>query len=136
MPTKEIYSSLNVRQFKNLLDLVDSDENKDNIAIILKFGATWCGPCKTIYNQCHTIFNTLPDSVVCFDLDIDEDEVMELYLAYKQKKMVTSVPTIFAYVSNPERNKQHWYAPDFSVNSAKPTDIQNFFAKVQTIVNK
>ena len=28
MPTKEIYSSLNVRQFKNLLDLVDSDENK------------------------------------------------------------------------------------------------------------
>ena len=60
MPTKEIYSSLNVRQFKNLLDLVDSDENKDNIAIILKFGATWCGPCKTIYNQCHTIFNNYP----------------------------------------------------------------------------
>jgi len=136
MPNKEIYSSLNVRQFKNLLDLVDSDENKSNIAIILKFGATWCGPCKTIYTQCHNIFNSLPDSVVCFDLDIDEDDVMELYVAYKQKKMVTSVPTIFAYVSNPERDKRHWYAPDFSVNSAKPIDIQNFFAKVQAIVNK
>ena len=76
------------------------------------------------------------NEVVCFDLDIDEDDVMELYLAYKQKKMVTSVPTIFAYVSNPGRDKRHWYAPDFSVNSSKPIDIQNFFAKVQTIVNK
>ena len=61
---------------------------------------------------------------------------MELYLAYKQKKMVTSIPTIFAYISKPEREKRHWYAPDFSVNSAKPLDIQNFFDRLKTIVNK
>ena len=63
-------------------------------------------------------------------LDIDDEENMELYLAYKQKKMVRSVPVIFAYVSNPERDKSHWWAPDFSVNSAQTHDLDTFFGKV------
>lgn len=128
-----IYTELNVSSFKEILSLVDDSENKDNVAIIIKFGAEWCGPCKRIQPYCHKIFKNYPSKIICFDIDIDNDENLELYLAYKQKKMVRSVPVIFAYVSNPERENSHWWAPDFSVNSAQQHDLETFFAKVNTL---
>lgn len=128
-----IYTELNVSSFKEILSLVDDSENKDNVAIIIKFGAEWCGPCKRIQPYCHQIFKNYPSKIICFDIDIDNDENLELYLAYKQKKMVRSVPVIFAYVSNPERDNSHWWAPDFSVNSAQQHDLETFFAKVNTL---
>lgn len=128
-----IYTELNVSSFKEILSLVDNSENKDNVAIIIKFGAEWCGPCKRIQPYCHQIFKNYPSKIICFDIDIDNDENLELYLAYKQKKMVRSVPVIFAYVSNPERDNSHWWAPDFSVNSAQQHDLETFFAKVNTL---
>ena len=43
--------------------------------IILKLGATWCGPCKMIAKPAHTLMHNLmkarPD-VVCYDVDVDE----------------------------------------------------------------
>ena len=128
-----IYTELKVSSFKEILSLVDNSENKDNVAIIIKFGAEWCGPCKRIQPYCHQIFKNYPSKIICFDIDIDNDENLELYLAYKQKKMVRSVPVIFAYVSNPERDNSHWWAPDFSVNSAQQHDLETFFAKVNTL---
>jgi len=125
-----IYNSLSVNTFKQLLELVDDPNHKESVAIIIKCGAEWCGPCQRIKLYCHDKFKKYPEKVLCFDIDIEEDENMELYLAYKQKKMVRSVPVIFAYVSNPDRNKNHWWAPDFSVNSAQTHDLDNFFAKV------
>jgi thiol-disulfide isomerase/thioredoxin len=125
-----IYNSLSVNTFKQLLELVDNPDHKESVAIIIKCGAEWCGPCQRIKPYCHDKFKKYPEKVLCFDIDIDQDENMELYLAYKQKKMVRSVPVIFAYVSNPDRNKNHWWAPDFSVNSAQTHELDNFFAKV------
>ena len=128
-----IYTELNVSSFKEILNLVDNSENKENTAIIIKFGAEWCGPCQRIKPYCHQIFKNYPQKIICFDIDIDNDENLELYLAYKQKKMVKSVPVIFAYVNNPERDNSHWWAPDFSVNSAQQHDLETFFAKVNTL---
>lgn len=125
-----IYNSLSVNTFKQILDLVDDPDHQESAAIIIKCGAEWCGPCQRIKPYCHTKFKNFPTKVLCFDIDIDQEENMELYLAYKQKKMVRSVPVIFAYVSNPDRNKSHWWAPDFSVNSAQTDDLDTFFAKV------
>jgi thiol-disulfide isomerase/thioredoxin len=128
-----IYNELGVNSFKKILQLVDDEDHTDTAAILIKCGAEWCGPCQRIKPYCHSKFKNLPSKVICFDIDIDKEENMELYLAYKQKKMVRSVPVIFAYISKPNRDSNHWWAPDFSVNSAQQHDLDNFFEKVNTL---
>ena len=132
-PVHAVYNSLSINEFKQILAVIDTPDQKTNIAIILKFGATWCGPCKNIKQLCATRFNELSTKIICFDLDIDGEENSELYSAYAGKKMIKSIPTIFAYVSNPERNQAHWWAPDLSVNSSKPEDIDLFFKKINSL---
>ena len=41
---KEIYEELSLNTFKEL------QNNLNNKILIVKFGATWCKPCKTIKN--------------------------------------------------------------------------------------
>ena len=128
-----VYSSLSIKEFKDILAVIDAPDQSANVAIILKFGAIWCGPCKNIKELCATRFNELSNKITCFDLNIDEEDNNELYSAYASKKMIKSIPTIFAYVSNPERNYAHWWAPDMSVNSSKPEDIDLFFKKINSL---
>ncbi len=66
--------------------------------IILKLGATWCGPCKMIAKQAHTLMNNIMASrtdVVCYDVDVDE--CFELYATLKHKKMVNGIPAILCW---------------------------------------
>ena len=125
------YSELSVAQLKELLTIVDTSNRADNKAIVIKFGATWCQPCQTIKPLCNKYFNNLPSNIICFDLDVDEN--MELYIAYKAKKMVTSIPTILAYINNYERDKEHWYAPDLSVIGSETAGIEQFFKIIKTL---
>jgi len=128
-----IYNELDVNNFKKILQLVDDEEYINITAILIKFGAEWCGPCQHIKSYCHNKFKNLSSKVMCFDIDIDKKENMELYLAYKQKKMVKSIPIIFAYISNPNRDTSLWWAPDFSINTTNPYELENFFEKVNTL---
>lgn len=128
-----VYSNLSIKEFKDILAVIDAADQTANVAIILKFGATWCGPCKNIKELCSTRFNELSHKITCFDLDIDGEDNNELYGAYVSKKMIKTIPTIFAYVSNPERNYAHWWAPDLSVNSSKSEDIDLFFKKINSL---
>lgn len=104
MTNKQIYTELNVARLHELLNVIDTSNKKDNAAIILKFTATWCGPCQKIKSQCQQLFAQMPENVICFDIDVDDN--MEIYLAYKSKKMVTSIPTILGYIQNPTRDKK------------------------------
>jgi len=131
-----IYTSLCVNELKQLLTMVDDSENKTIVGVIIKCGAEWCRPCQEIKPYCYNIFKNYPEKVVCFDINIDSEENMELYLAYKQKKMIRNIPVIFAYILNPERDKNHWWAPDFSVNSGDKNELDIFFAKVKENTNK
>ena len=128
MTNKHIYTELDVAKLHELLNVIDTSNKTDNAAIIIKFGATWCGPCKQIKPLCHNLFAQMPENVICFDIDVDEN--MELYLAYKSKKMVTSIPTILGYTNNPNRDNNHWYAPDLSVTSSQPTSVEGFFKSI------
>ena len=65
--------------------------------IIIKFGADWCKPCKTIETQVHEWFHSMPENVQCFLLDVDES--FELYAFLKTKKMVNGVPALLRYDS-------------------------------------
>ena len=80
---RSIYAELEVDEFKKIQNELSNDMSS------IKFGATWCGPCKKIKALCEEWFSKLPSNVILFDIDIDE--TMELYMALKKYKMVKNL---------------------------------------------
>ena len=127
MSKKEIYTELDPINLKNLISQLDNENNTK--AIIIKFGATWCGPCKRIKPLCDEMVNNLQDNVIFFDIDIDKN--MDLYVALKSKKMINGVPALLAYVKRNDRNYSSWYASDLSISGTDTNNIKNFFSCIK-----
>lgn len=90
--------------------------------VIIKFGATWCGPCKRIKPVLDGFFLTSPDNVVCCDVDVDES--FDLYSYFKSKKMVNGIPVILCY-----KKGNVSFIPDDSVTGADPVELDKFFKR-------
>lgn len=121
----KVYTELDIETLKSLLINLDNGDKSKLKAIIIKFGATWCGPCKQIKNLCDKCHCELPNNVLYFDIDIDNNT--ELYIALKSKKMINGIPTILGYVKKSDRNMNAWYASDLSVLGSNINNINNFF---------
>jgi len=114
--SKQIISSFKTRQdFLNLLKVNPG-------LIIIKFGATWCGPCKAITPVLEGFFATSPPNVVCADIDVDE--CFDLYAFMKSKKMINGIPAILMY-----RKGTTTFIPDDSVSGSNPVELDNFFRR-------
>lgn len=92
-------------------------------AIIIKFGATWCGPCKLIENHVNTLMNMMPNNVQCIIVDVDE--CVDLYSFLKTKKMVNGIPVILVYYKGNIN-----YIPDDRVVGADVNQINKLFTNV------
>jgi thiol-disulfide isomerase/thioredoxin len=92
-------------------------------AVIIKFGANWCGPCKMIENQVHTLMNMMPNNVQSIIVDVDE--CVDLYSFLKSKKMVNGIPVILVYYKGNLN-----YIPDDRVLGADSNQINILFNKV------
>jgi thiol-disulfide isomerase/thioredoxin len=125
----KVYTELDVKGLKNLLEVVDNGNANDCKAIILKFGASWCGPCKRIKPLCDFWLTELPKNIIYFDIDIDNN--VDLYVALKAKKMINGVPTILSYVKRPDRDMSLWYASDLSVIGDNTNNINSFFTCIK-----
>ena len=90
--------------------------------VVVKFGATWCGPCKKIKSVVDAFFATSPDSVVCCDIDIDES--FDVYSYLKSKKMVNGIPVLLCYVRGNTS-----FIPDDSVTGSDPNALDQFFKR-------
>ena len=90
--------------------------------IVLKLGAEWCGPCKTIKNAVHGFFATSPPEVVCCDIDVDKS--FDFYSFLKSKKMVNGIPVLLCY-----KKGNSTYIPDDIVTGANPQELHNFFTR-------
>ena len=90
--------------------------------IILKLGATWCGPCKTIEKSVHAFFATSPPEVICADIDVDKS--FDFYSFLKSKKMVNGIPVLLCY-----KKGNATYIPDDSITGADPQGIHQFFTR-------
>jgi len=91
--------------------------------VVIKFGAEWCGPCKKIHDQVNEWFKKMPDNVVCYDLDADDN--FELFAYLKTKKQVSSLPVMLAY-----KKGNTMVGSDYSVVGANNEAIDVFFNQV------
>lgn len=111
---KEILTKINDRN--HFLTLLENNPGK----IIIKFGATWCAPCKTIESHVIEWMNKMPDTVQCITVDIDE--CFDIYAFLKTKKMVNGIPAILCY----EKGNTS-YIPDDAVIGADLSKVDDFF---------
>ena len=90
--------------------------------VIIKMGASWCGPCKRIKPVVDAFFASSPDNVICCEIDVDES--FDLYSYFKSKKMVNGVPVILCY-----KKGNTSYIPDDSVTGADAIQLDAFFKR-------
>ena len=113
---KQIITSFESRdEFMNLLKVNPG-------LVIVKLGATWCGPCKTIAHIVEAFFATSPANVICADIDVDDS--IDLYAYLKQRKMVNGIPVMLMY-----KKGNVSFAPDDSVTGADPAQLDAFFKR-------
>jgi len=117
---------LTVPQFKTLL----ANLRQEKAVIVLKFGATWCGPCKVIKPAVEQWLQQQRPFNVLF-MDIDIDETMDLYVTLKKHKMVNGVPVLLAFYSDSATDLQNqWFIPDDSHVGGDVSAVQRFLARV------
>jgi len=114
--TKQVISVFESRDaFLNLLKINPG-------LVIVKLGATWCGPCKKIAHIVEAFFASSPNNVICADIDVDDS--IDLYSYLKTKRMVNGIPVILMY-----RRGNVSFIPDDSVTGSNPVDLDAFFKR-------
>lgn len=86
--------------------------------LVLKFGADWCGPCKTIA----PVVAQYKPNLQIFEIDVDES--LDLFVAFKRRKMVVGLPTMLAFYGDVKR--EAWYIADDSVVGADLNQVTLF----------
>ena len=95
--------------------------------VIIKFGASWCGPCKTIDEGVKLYFEKLPNTIQTAIVDIDI--CVDVYSFLKSKRMVNGVPVILCYAKGNET-----YIPDDFVVGADKPKINEFFLRCNKLL--
>lgn len=90
--------------------------------IVIKLGAEWCGPCKTIKHVVNGFFASSPETVVCCDIDVDIS--FDFYSLLKSKKMVNGIPVLLCY-----KKGNTTVIPDDSVTGTRASELHNFFMR-------
>ena len=125
---RQLNSLLSIRMQKRIISNFQSRDEFFNILklnpglVIVKLGATWCGPCKKIAPALEGFFATSPPEVVCADIDVDKS--IDFYAMLKSKKMVNGIPVILCY-----KKGNTTYIPDDSVTGADPNQLSAFFKR-------
>lgn len=117
---RDIITELTVDEFQEL------QGNLNNKVLLIKFSADWCKPCQKIKPLVNDYIMKMPENVIIADIDIDE--TMDLYMAFRNKKMLSGVPTMMAFYGDVDR--EHWYVSDATVSGADEKLICEFFLKI------
>ena len=95
---------------------------KNTGLLIIKFGATWCAPCRKIEHDVHHYMEIMPANATCVVADIDEST--DLYAFLKSKKIVNGIPVILAY-----ENGNLNFVPDVIHVGSDKLQVNQFFEK-------
>ena len=88
---------INIREIKNLEDLKSFYAETPEALHLVKIGAKWCGPCRTLSDTLHNLDpNKISDTLIA-DVDIDEEDNEDIAIEYN----IRSIPMTL-YVKNGE----------------------------------
>jgi thioredoxin-like negative regulator of GroEL len=90
--------------------------------LIIKIGATWCGPCTKSNPQIDTWFANMPDNVQCVQVDVDNNT--EFCALMRRTKMLKGIPAIYCYVRG-----NISYIPDDLMVGSDSREIDAFFKR-------
>lgn len=107
---------------KQFLQLLEENQG----VVVVKYSATWCGPCKKVQPLLNQLVPMLPPSVTYLELDVDDD--FDLYAHFKAKKQVVGVPVLLAF----KKGNVTPYA-DHSVSGTNEAQIVAFFKTVAVL---
>ena len=86
-----------IREIKNLEDLKSFYTETPEALHLVKIGAKWCGPCRTLSDTLHNLDpNKIGDTLIA-DVDIDEGDNEDIAIEYN----IRSIPMTL-YVKNGE----------------------------------
>lgn len=72
-------------------DFKDVLENRDGRFLFVKFGASWCGPCKIIQPMLETLAGLYEETCDFYAIDVDDDpDIANVY-------SIRSVPTMLLF---------------------------------------
>ena len=108
--------------FEELLKTAASENRK----IVLKFGATWCGPCKRVKGTWDQFVPHLLNQGYVGDIDVDESP--DLYAKLKRYRMVRGIPSFLIWFPKP--NRDVWYVPDMSLATGDAVQVSRFLNEV------
>jgi len=89
-------------------------------ALVIKFGAEWCGPCKQIASLVNSRMAQFPETIKGAVIDIDDN--FDIYALLKSKRVVNGVPVILCY-----KKGNLTVVPDNVVVGADVAQINSFF---------
>lgn len=86
-----------IREIKNLDDLKSFYSVEPDAVHIVKIGAPWCGPCRTLSDTLHNLDNNKINGALIADVNIDEDDNEDIAVEYN----IRSIP-VTLFVKNNE----------------------------------
>ena len=95
-----------VKQIKSLEEFLDFTGNSSSLSCV-KFGAAWCGPCRTLENTLQSLTDEEVEGVLLGEIDIEDEWAEDV--AAEQK--VRGIPVIIAYKNGEEVERLVGIAP-------------------------
>jgi len=118
-------SSIENLTVENFNDLLKNNTNY----LIIKLGADWCSPCKTIEPLVNLCFNDLSEKYKIQCIQVDVDESLDLFAFFKKKRVIKGIPAILLY-----KKGNIGPMPDDSVLDGNENNVSDFFTRALTLI--
>lgn len=118
-------------EIESTSDLTELIQNNPGV-LVLKMGATWCGPCKKIKDISQKnmveLKETYKERVNIIEIDIDDS--FELYANLKTKRIVNGIPAILCWFKDNNELR-----PSDFINDSDPTSVALLFERCKKFLD-